>query len=51
MPQDLGRGRTGRLVFHTGSVEIRLEVEGIHARVFAPRVELALYCARSMAAG
>jgi hypothetical protein len=50
-PQDLGGGRTGRLVVHAGSVEVRVEVEGTHARVFAPRLDLALYCARSMVSG
>jgi hypothetical protein len=49
-PQDLGEGRTGRLVVHAGSVEVRLEVDGTHARVFAPRLDLALYCAGTMAA-
>ena len=49
-PQELGQGRTGRLVAHAGSVEVRLEVNGTHARVFAPRLELALYCAKAMAA-
>jgi hypothetical protein len=50
-PQDLGEGRTGRLVVHAGSVEVRMNVDGTHARVFAPRLDLALYCARTMAAG
>jgi hypothetical protein len=50
-PQDLGGRRTGRLVIHAGSVEVRLEKRGTHARVFAPRLDLALYCARSMVSG
>jgi hypothetical protein len=47
-PLDLGGGRTGRIVFHTGSVEVRLNVGGTPARVFAPRPDLALYLARTM---